>query len=94
MCVHITESACYNIWSRDTDWIRFLADEEDVALATKDGGKMICEVSRFAMKIVAGVRRHEAQTRRPAGVDGPLRHSFSEASVIWMQNGYETSRYT
>jgi len=43
---------------------------------------MICEISRFAMKIVAGVRRHEAQTQRPTGVDGPLRHSFSEASVI------------
>jgi len=47
------------------------------------------------MKIVAGVWRHEAQTRQPArqsfvkqnlggpaGGDGPLRHSFSEASVI------------
>ena len=36
----------------------------------------------FDARIVAGVWRHEAQTRRPAGVDGPLRHSFSEASVI------------
>ena len=33
---------------------------------------MICEISRFAMKIVAGVRRHEAQTRRPAGGDGVI----------------------